>query len=53
MLKGRIENWEKFKETIPDIKKLIFMGDIFTEPGEILENAREAYLIKEDVEFSY
>lgn len=53
MLKGRIDNWEKFKETIPQIKKLIFMDDIFTDPNEILKNAREAYLIKEDIEISY
>lgn len=52
MRKIKITDWDKFKETIPNIKKLIFMGDVFTEPSEILENAREAYLIKEDVEFN-
>jgi len=53
MLKGEIKNWDKFEKIIPNIKKLKFMGDIFTDLNDIKEYAREAYLIKEEIEISY
>lgn len=54
MKKTKITNWDDFYfNCIPHIKKLIFRGDVFTTKDKIESEAIDAYLLGEEIEYSY
>ena len=49
----RLENYREALENIEEIDFIKFNGDIFCGREEILEQLREAFLIKEEVLIKY
>lgn len=53
-IKGKIKDWDNFyRNIIPQLKTLTFRDKTVTTIDEIDSEAMEAYLLSEEVEWSY